>query len=41
MKRAEELLHGELAVALGIPAEEVADYISSQVGEEGAFSSLS
>ena len=41
MKRAEELLHGELAVALGIPAEEVADYISSQVGDEGAFSSLS
>ena len=41
MKRAEELLHGELAVALDIPAEEVADYISSQVGEEGAFSSLS
>lgn len=28
MKRAEELLHGELAVALGINREEVADYIS-------------
>lgn len=27
-KRAEELLHGELAVALGIPREEVGDYIA-------------
>ena len=41
MKRAEELLHGELAVALGIPAEEVADYISRQVEACGASSPLS
>ncbi len=31
MRRAEELLHGELAVALGIPKEEVRDYISKSV----------
>lgn len=34
MRRAEELLHGELAVALGIPKEEVKDYITKSV--EGA-----
>lgn len=34
MKRAEELLHGELAVALGIPRDEVGDYITQVV--EGA-----
>lgn len=28
MKRAEDLLHGELSVALGIPKEEVVDYIA-------------
>ena len=33
MKRAEELLHGELAVALGIRREEVADYISKPLTE--------
>lgn len=31
MKRAEELLHGELAVALGIDRSEVGDYISRVV----------
>lgn len=32
-KRAEELLHGELAVALGIPLEAVPSYIQDRVGE--------
>lgn len=36
MKRAEGLLHGELAVALDIPVEEVEDYIRSRV--EGGLS---
>ena len=31
MKRAEELLHGELAVALGIPRDDVAGYIAQVV----------
>lgn len=31
MRRAEELLHGELSVALGIPKEEVKDYITKSV----------
>lgn len=31
LKRAEELLHGELSVALGIPREEVADYIRQRL----------
>ena len=34
MRRAEELLHGELAVALGIPKEEVKDYIMRSVEGE-------
>jgi len=33
MKRAEELLHGELAVALGIEREAVADYIAKTLEE--------
>ncbi len=33
MKRAEELLFGELSVALGIPAEKVPDFIDASVGE--------
>ena len=32
-KRAEELLHEELAVALGIPVEQVKDYIARSVEE--------
>ncbi len=31
MKRAEDLLYGELAVSLGIPKEQVCDYIASEV----------
>ena len=34
MRRAEELLHGELAVALGIPKEDVKEYITKSVEEE-------
>lgn len=34
MKRAEELLFGELAAALNIPIENVPDYISERIGEE-------
>ena len=30
LKRAEELLYGELAVALDIPREEVAGYIAAE-----------
>ena len=30
-KRAEDLLHGELAVALGIPKERVPDYIKQRL----------
>ena len=33
MKLAEELLHGELSVALGIPKDEVKDYIARRVRE--------
>ena len=32
-KRAEDLLHGELSVALNIPMDEVGDYISTRVKE--------
>ena len=32
-KKAEEMLHGELAVALGIPPDQVKDYISRRVEE--------
>ncbi len=32
-KRAEEMLYGELSVALDIPVEEVRDYISRRLGE--------
>ena len=35
-KRAEELLHGELAVALGIPIDEVQPYISRSISEAAA-----
>ncbi len=35
-KRAEELLHGELAVALGIPVGEVPAYISRSISGKGA-----
>lgn len=35
MKRAEELLFGELAAALCIPKQSVPDYIACRVGEEG------
>ncbi len=35
MKRAEELLFGELAAALGIPKDEVPDYITERVDGEG------
>lgn len=31
MKRAEELLHGELAVAIGIPKEDVKTYIAKKI----------
>ena len=31
MKRAEEMLHGELAAALGIPVDEVKDYITRRI----------
>ena len=33
MKQAEQLLHGELSVALGIPPEEVQPYIARRVAE--------
>ncbi len=36
-KRAQELLHGELAVALGIPVEEVKDYIVRRIGKGPAL----
>ena len=35
-KRAEELLHGELAVALGVPMDEVQPYISRSISEAAA-----
>ena len=34
MKQAEDLLFGELSVALGIPKEEVPEYIASRVGDQ-------
>ncbi len=34
LKRAEELLYGELAVALGIEREEVVPYIAKRLGDE-------
>lgn len=34
MKRAEDMLHGELAVALSIPKDSVADYIACRVNED-------
>jgi len=34
MKRAEELLHGELAAALDIPVDEVANFIVRTLGED-------
>ena len=37
MKRAEELLFGELAAALDIPKESVPDYIAGRIGEEGGI----
>lgn len=36
MKKAEELLHGEISVALGIPLEKVPDYISQTISESNA-----
>ena len=36
MKLAEELLHGELSVALEIPKDEVKDYIHRRVAEAEA-----
>lgn len=33
MKKAEHLLHGELAIALDIPLEEVAGYIADKIGK--------
>lgn len=38
LKRAEGLLYGEFAVALGIDSSEVVDYISRRIGEEEAAS---
>lgn len=35
-KRAEELLYGELAAALGIPRTEVEEYIAERAREEAA-----
>ncbi|NCB51656.1 MAG: hypothetical protein EOM54_07235 [Clostridia bacterium] len=35
MKRAEELLFGELAAALNIPKDSVPDYIAKRIGDEG------
>ncbi len=34
MKRAEDTLHGELAIALGIPRDEVGAYISQRIGTQ-------
>lgn len=33
MKRAKDILHGELSIALGIGMDEVEDYISRRIGE--------
>lgn len=38
MKKAEELLHGEISVVLGIPLEKVPEYISHLVNEDPAVS---
>lgn len=38
MKKAQELLHGEISVALGIPFEQVHDYIKHSVKETQAAS---
>ena len=35
MKRAEEMLHGELAVALGMTREQVPQFISDALGDAG------
>ena len=35
MKRAEEMLHGELAVALGMTREQVPHFISDALGDAG------
>ena len=35
MKRAEEMLHGELAVALEMPREQVPKFISDTLGDAG------
>ncbi len=35
MKRAKDILHGELSVALGIGLDEVEPYILSRIGDEG------
>ena len=37
MKRAKEMLHGELAVALDIPVDEVEDYITKTLESAGAL----
>lgn len=34
LKRAQDMLHGELSVALGIELEQVEDYISQRIGPE-------
>ena len=35
MKRAEEMLHGELAVALGVTREQVPQFIADALGDAG------
>ena len=35
MKRAEEMLHGELAIALDMPREQVPQFISDTLGDAG------
>jgi hypothetical protein len=34
MKRARDMLHGELSVALGLPLGEVEGYIQSRIGQQ-------
>ncbi|MEA4814459.1 MAG: CarD family transcriptional regulator [Oscillospiraceae bacterium] len=41
MKRAEDLLFGELGAALGIPRDKVPDYISSRIEKNGSEHSVS
>ena len=36
MKRAQDMLHGEFAVALGIERSEVAQYIADTLDSQGA-----